>query len=114
MLVISKLIADYKEKNMSLFPISEVAIVYSEDTISYKGKNYPKAFVANAEKPHIVQSAKRWANSSYSGYSAPKTITTENNGFYLSLISAADDSSNGGKLSFWMCLIEKKIYLRLL
>lgn len=93
---------------MSLFPISEVAIVYSEDMISYKGKNYPKAFVANAEKPHIVQNAKRWASSSYSEYSVPKTVTTENSGFYLSLISAADDSSNGGKLSFWMCLIEKK------
>lgn len=38
----------------------------------------------------------------------PEVIYTENKGFKITLLDTARDSYQGGKLSFWNCIIEKK------
>ena len=94
--------------------LDKIDIVYSvNSTVEHKGKTYKKAYIVESgnTKAHekSLTSAKAWA----CGYSRdkiePTIIQTENKDFSFQIISAAGKSwSQGGKLSFWMCIVEKK------
>lgn len=69
-------------------------------------------YVSDANNKNTLETGKNWATTTNwvnkkSITVEPLVIHTKNNGFKLSLDSSADYSSQGGKLSFWMCKIEK-------
>ena len=69
------------------------------------GYEYPQAYLVDTKNNKQLKSAINWAK----GYGdiEPKIIETDNCGFKLTIIDSAGSSSQGGKLSFWNCLIEK-------
>ena len=69
-------------------------------------------YVSDANNKNTLKTGENWATThrwvnNKSVTIEPLIIHTKNNGFKLSLDSSADGSSQGGKLSFWMCKIEK-------
>ena len=69
-------------------------------------------YVSDANNKNTLGTGKEWSknghwiNKEYVKVDGVE-IHTENKGFTLSLDSSADYSSQGGKLSFWMCKIDK-------
>lgn len=69
-------------------------------------------YVSDANNKNTLGTGKEWSrnghwvNKEYVEVDGVE-IHTENKGFILSLDSSADYSSQGGKLSFWMCKIDK-------
>ena len=59
----------------------------------------PQAYVVEKGNTKMLTSARGWAGSDYVEYEF------ENGNFTFSLYNAAQGSSQGGKLSFWNCLI---------
>ena len=89
--------------------IGGISIIYStNDNMEYNGKKYPKAYIAETKNKKAIESGIKWAKGYYSNPTAPKVVETDNNDFSFQIISAAGNSWQGGKLSFWMCLMEKK------
>lgn len=69
-------------------------------------------YVSDANDKNTLKTGENWATTTRwvnnkSITIEPLIIHTKNNGFKLSLDSSAGYSSQGGKLSFWMCKIEK-------
>ena len=69
-------------------------------------------YVSDAKDKNTLKTGENWATTTRrvndkSITIEPLIIHTKNNGFKLSLDSSAGGSSQGGKLSFWMCKIEK-------
>ena len=101
------------EKYKGWKAIKDLSIVYSiKDMIEFNGKKYHKAYVTDAKNKKQLESALKWANGSYTRPQDnvnPKIINTTNECFSFQVVSAAENSwSQGGKLSFWMCLMEKE------
>ena len=101
------------EKYKGWKAIKDLSIVYSiKDMIEFNGKKYHKAYVTEAKNKKQLESALKWANGRYTRPQDnvnPKIINTTNECFSFQVVSAAENSwSQGGKLSFWMCLIEKE------
>ena len=96
--------------------LSKINIIYSNyDTKTYNGKEYRKAYIVEAgttkANQKSMESGIRWAQGRYYGAdkSMPTITETDNSDFIFQIVSAAGNSwSQGGKLSFWMCLIEKE------
>lgn len=96
--------------------IGGISIIYStNDNMEYNGKKYPKAYVAETKNKKAIESGIKWAESyewskdyKTSTRREPTVVETDNNDFSFQIISAAGNSWQGGKLSFWMCLMEKK------
>ena len=96
--------------------IGDISIIYStNDYMEYNGKKYPKAYIAETKNKKSIDSGVKWAESyEYSKDYTTKTcreptiVETDNKDFSFQIISAAGSSWQGGKLSFWMCLMEKK------
>lgn len=96
--------------------IGNISIIYStDDYMTHNGKKYPKAYIAETKNKKAIESGIRWAESyewskDYETKTRrePTVVETDNNGFSFQIISAAGNSWQGGKLSFWMCLMEKK------
>lgn len=102
--------------------INKVKIVYSTQEnwhdVEFNGKKYKKAYIVESGTTNTCQkslaSAIHWAESydwsdgKKGNYLEPTIVETDNRDFSFQIISAADNSwSQGGKLSFWMCLMEK-------
>lgn len=82
--------------------MDKIAIVYEVND-----SKLPKAYVTDASDKKSLQSAINWAKG-YRTNKEPEIIETDNKDFTISLESAASGSySQGGKLSFWMCKINK-------
>ena len=69
-------------------------------------------YVSDANDKNTLKTGENWATTTRwvnnkSIKIEPLIIHTKNNGFKLSLDSSAGGSSQGGKLSFWMCRIDK-------
>lgn len=69
-------------------------------------------YVSDAKDKNTLKTGENWATTTRwvnneSITVEPLIIHTKNDGFKLSLDSSAGGSSQGGKLSFWMCKIEK-------
>ena len=100
----------------------KVTIVVSERENKYK---YPKANIVNTKDKNQLASAMHWAeynrairgengelikdkngNVTYETVKAD-VFETENKGFKVKLLDCAGSSTQGGKLSFWNCIISK-------
>lgn len=70
---------------------------------------YPQAMIASSEKENAIDTAKRWASGKYSGYTKEDYIEyiIDNEGIELEILDSANGSSQGGKLSFWNCILSK-------
>jgi len=102
--------------------INKVKIVYSTKekwhSVEFNGKKYKKAYIVESGTTKACQkslaAATHWAesydwnNGEKRNYIEPTIVETDNSDFSFQIVSAADNSwSQGGKLSFWMCLMEK-------
>ena len=67
--------------------------------------NYYKAYVVNPKNKKQLETAREWAR----GYRDNEVIefNFENSDFQMEILSSANGSSQGGKLSFWTCLFKK-------
>lgn len=84
--------------------------IFARKTINeYKGYKCPQAMIASSDKADAIETAKRWASHKYSEYSDEDYIeyNIENKDIEFELLDSANNSSQGGKLSFWNCLISK-------
>ena len=72
---------------------------YDSEKRSYVETDYPQAYVVEKGNTKMLASAKDWAGS------ACKEYEFKNGEFTFSLCDPAHGSSQGGKLSFWNCLI---------
>ena len=85
---------------------------WTRDNVSVE-KELMDFYVSDANNKNTLGTGKEWSRNGY--YDSNRNyvkvdgveIYTENKGFTLSLDSSADYSSQGGKLSFWMCKIDK-------
>ena len=91
-----------------------VAIKTSPDR-SYYGRTF-NAYVADANDEKAIESANDWAreseydyeNRKYTGKThEPDVHTFENGGFTVKILESAGGSSQGGRLSFLACEVEK-------
>ena len=65
-------------------------------------------YVSDENNKNTLATGKNWASRyNYKDQDKVVEIHTENKGFKFSLDSSAEGSSCGGKLSFWMCRIDK-------
>lgn len=64
-------------------------------------------YVSDENNQNTLTTGRNWASRHCKDQDKVVEIHTENKGFKLSLDSSADNSSQGGKLSFWMCRIDK-------
>lgn len=65
-------------------------------------------YVSDENNKNTLTTGKNWASRyNYKDQDKVVEIHTENKGFKFSLDSSAEGSSCGGKLSFWMCRIDK-------
>ena len=95
--------------------LDKIVIVYSADrTVKVDDKEYPLAYIVEDGNKKQLESALWWGECRRYNHGtgetekfSPKFVTDDNSGFLLRILSAADDSSRGGKLSFWNCLMEK-------
>lgn len=88
------------------------------------GNNHYQAYLADPANKNQLESARQWAKwveygpyyqneegkwvrEDYEINHAPVEFEFENNGFTLELLDCAGGSSQGGKLSFWNCLVKK-------
>lgn len=82
---------------------------------SDKIQGIPKGYIVDPVNSNALNSAREWAkrNSDFntfgtSRYIEPFEFYTKNEGFKLKFFECANASCQGGKLSFWNCLIEKQ------
>ena len=99
-----------------------IIVKTSRDHYKY---GYKQGYIVEPNNKKQLESAKNWGgqtiydkdedgnyivdeNGNYSKhYIGAEVIETDNIGFKLTLLDCAGGSSQGGKLSFWNCLIEK-------
>lgn len=74
-----------------------------------KRYEYPQAMIASSEKQEALETAKKWASGKYSGWTENDYIQydIDNENIDFELLDSAGGSSQGGKLSFWNCIISK-------
>lgn len=96
--------------------------IISRDEQDYHKSGFPQAYVADSSNKQQLTTGREWGNWSHGSWKTnPETgkeewvkVTHdyleeqfENEGFTLSLLDCAEQSSQGGKLSFWNCLVTK-------
>lgn len=65
-------------------------------------------FIVEHGDAKALESAKEWAGGrSWENNKEYKIHTFDNNGFTANILASAGGSSQGGRLSFWMCEVEK-------
>ena len=80
----------------------------------YLGTSIRQGFVVDPTNIKQLETARDWGKVSVKQFDfgqyeviQPEEVYTSNDGFSLTFLDAAGTSSQGGKLSFWNCLIEK-------
>lgn len=75
----------------------------------YREYEYPQAMISSSEKPEALETAKKWASGKYSNWTENDYIQydIDNEDIEFELLDSANGSSQGGKLSFWNCIISK-------
>lgn len=87
--------------------IPEKLYIYAKkNNIRY---DYPQAMIASSNKPEAIDTAKRWASGKYCDYTENDYVeyVIDNKDIKLEIIDGANGSSQGGKLSFWNCILSK-------
>lgn len=91
-------------------------VIRTELTCGYK---YPQAYVVDTKNKKQLETATNWGNrynyeKDEKTGEVTKTVippiikTVKNDGFTIELLDSANGSYQGGKLSFWNCLITKE------
>lgn len=82
---------------------------------NYKDYGCGQGYLVEVNNKKQLENALKWgtetATDEFSGHTTsvePIEVLTDNKGFKLTFIESANQSSQGGKLSFWNCLIEKE------
>lgn len=104
--------------------MNEIILVIK--TVKHKKYGYPQAYLVDPKNKKQLQSAIRWGtdkeyvrdcNGKYTkdennnyimNINKPDVVTISNEGFKIKLLDSANESYQGGKLSFWNCLITNK------
>ena len=110
---------DYKGYKL----IDSIILVIKEARMN---EPYPQAYLVDPANINQLKTALTWAKyteygptkkdsdgqwrSEYTIEHEPKELLLDNSGFKLELLDCAGGSSQGGKLSFWNCLVSKKNY----
>ena len=101
------------------YKITDDVLLVSRENHSNQSDEIKQAYVVDPKNKSQKESAIRWAEwpewiydsdkKEYTGKIEHKPIETltENRGFKLSICDCAGGSSQGGKLSFWNCILEK-------
>ena len=94
---------DYKDTSWNLY--DKVLLVCKPR----KDKNYYEAYVVDPNNKSQLKSAINWAKHWNESKKEYDTIQFEfdNEDFIMEIFSSANNSSQGGKLSFWSCLFKK-------
>lgn len=91
--------------------LDKIDIVYSiNDTVTFNGVKYPKAYIVENGNKKSLDTAIKWANGWYGNTTVnnkAKIVTTDNSNFEMQIVDAPGNSSQSGKLAFWMCLFAK-------
>lgn len=97
---------------------SKILIV--SKVINYK-EDAPQAYIVDPDNKKQIESARSWGTDyKYTGLYNQKDVFepieyyVDNEGFKLTIVDCAGTSSQGGKLSFWNCLIEKEPNIRVI
>ena len=92
--------------------LSEIMLVCRQPSITQVDKTYLRAYLVDPSNNKQLQSARNWAQ--YSEWNngvlikhEPDEFTFTNNDFTFELQDCAGGSSQGGKLSFWNCIVHK-------
>lgn len=106
-------------KSYSGYKMIDTVALYCQAT--QKDNGCYKAYLVDPANKGQVSSATSWATiTEYGNYDKqtgtypnkkiidPLIFTFENKGFKFSLFDSAKGSSQGGKLSFWNCIVEKE------
>lgn len=110
---------DYKGYKL----LDKIILVCKDIPTHNSSNNYYQAYLVDPSSAKQFESARNWAKWTEYGPSyknnegkwvrdyeikhAPVEFEFENNGFSLELLDCAGGSSQGGKLSFWNCLVKK-------
>lgn len=104
---------------------NEIILVIKKELLSYRGYEYSQAYLVNPKDKKQLDRAINWGtykkylydengNSirderGYLKYEEikPDVHTVENKGFTVEFLDSAHESSQGGKVSFWNCLVSK-------
>lgn len=92
--------------------VDQVGLVISNNNwngsfVGPDGQTYPKAYLVDPEDKKQVEAARNWAKN-HNDPTIPEMIVLDNEGFTIQIADAANGSSQGGKLSFWTCLVSKE------
>ena len=76
----------------------------------YRKYDIPQAMIASSDKESALETAQKWASGKYSGWTKDDYIQydIDNENIEFELLDSAGCSSQGGKLSFWNCIISKE------
>lgn len=110
---------DYKGYKL----LDKIILVCRDIPTHDSSNNYYQAYLVDPSSTKQLESARNWAKWTEYGPSyknnegkwirdyeikhTPVEFEFENNGFTLELLDCAGGSSQGGKLSFWNCLVKK-------
>ena len=86
---------------MIKWTMEDTVVLVVSNNVYKKVKGIRQAYFVNPKNKNSLENAKRWAGENHEVY------TLKNGGFKLKILVSAGSSSQGGKLSFWNCLIEK-------
>lgn len=84
--------------------------IFSRKTIKeHYGYSIPQAMIASSDKEAAINTAQKWASCKYRDWTEDDYIRydIDNEGIEFELLDSAGGSSQGGKLSFWNCIISK-------
>lgn len=103
----------------------EVILVVKKNLYKYRSYEYPQAYLVNPKDKKQLERAINWGtekkylrtedgeyirdekgNCKYDVIE-PDVHTVKNDGFTVEFLDSANESSQGGKLSFWNCLVSK-------
>ena len=73
----------------------------------YRKYDIPQAMIASSDKESALETAQKWASGKYSGWTKDDYVQydIDNENIEFELLDSAGCSSQGGKLSFWNCII---------
>lgn len=99
----------------------KVLLVVKKETTQRHGF-IKQAYMVDPTNKRQLESARKWGTYTKSNPELfgqitivePDEIYTDNSGFKLTIMESADNSSQGGKLSFWNCVIEKEPDLKVM
>lgn len=95
------------QKKLILKSFDKIFVINKTNKINIDIEEPPLSYVGDASNNENIYTGLSWAGLSYND-NLDKIKYFDNNGFKLQIMSCPDNSSRGGKLSFWICKITTK------